>query len=134
MRFSTRLQTVYSPVVPFSSPIRNPTMAIQHAVSGEPVSVLPPVNAAGERQTVALFKTQELEVMRVVLLKGRSMPAHKVAGDITVQCLEGAICFHSDGKDQVLASGDMLYLAGGVVHSLTAIEDACALVHIVLRK
>jgi quercetin dioxygenase-like cupin family protein len=72
--------------------------------------------------------------MRVVLPKGKSMPPHKVAGDITVQCLEGSIRFNSDGKDQVLAVGDMLYLAGGVVHSLTAVEAACALVHIVLRK
>jgi quercetin dioxygenase-like cupin family protein len=109
-------------------------MAIDHAVSGEPIRVQPPVNATGERQTVALFKTQELEVMRLVLPKDKSMPPHKVAGDITVQCLEGVIRFNSDGKDQMLTSGDMLYLAGGVVHSLTAIEDACALVHIVLRK
>lgn len=109
-------------------------MAIDHAVSGEPVSVLPPAKSVRERQTVALFKTEELEVMRLVLLKDKSMPSHKVAGDITVQCLEGAIRFNSDGKDQILASGDMLYLAGGVMHSLTAIEDACALVHIVLRK
>lgn len=109
-------------------------MAIQHAVSGEPVSVLPPTNGVGERQSVALFKTNELEVMRVVLPKGKSMPPHKVAGDITVQCLEGSILFSSEGKDQVLAAGDMLYLAGGVVHSLTGVEDACALVHIVLRK
>jgi quercetin dioxygenase-like cupin family protein len=109
-------------------------MAIQHAASGERVSVLPKAERANERQTVALFKTHELEVMRVVLAKGKSMPPHKVAGDITVQCLEGAICFNSDGTDQVLEAGDMLYLAGGVVHSLTGIEDACVLVHIVLRK
>jgi quercetin dioxygenase-like cupin family protein len=85
-------------------------MAIQHAVSGEPVSVLPPANAPGDRQTVALFKTNELEVMRVVLPKGKSMPAHKVAGDITVQCLEGSIRFNSEGRDQVLTTGNMLYL------------------------
>lgn len=109
-------------------------MAIQHATSGEPVTVLPPANAPGERQTVALFKTEGLEVMRVVLPKGKSMPAHKVAGDITVQCLEGSLLFSSGGKDQTLVAGDMLYLDGGVVHSLTGVEDACALVHIVLRK
>ena len=109
-------------------------MAIQHAVSGEPANVLPPAAAPGDRQTVALFKTSELEVIRVVLLQGKSMPPHKVAGDITVQCLEGSIRFISEGKDQVLAAGEMLYLVGGVVHSLTAVEDACALVHIVLRK
>ena len=109
-------------------------MAIQHVVSGQPVNVLPPAASPSDRQTVALFKTEELEVMRLVLPKGKTMPAHKVAGDITVQCLEGSISFISDGKDQTLVAGDMLYLAGGVVHSLTGVEDACALVHIVLRK
>lgn len=109
-------------------------MAIQHAVSGQPVSVLPFANALGERQTVAVFKTSELEVMRLVLPKGKTMPAHKVAGDITVHCLEGAIAFSNDGQDQTLVAGELLYLAGGVVHSLTGVEDSCALVHIVLRR
>ena len=109
-------------------------MAIQHAISGQPVGVLPCVNMPGDRQTVAIFKTSELEVIRLVLPKGKSMPAHKVAGDITVQCLAGSIAFASDGTSQTLAAGEMLYLAGGVVHSLTGIEDACALLHIVLRR
>jgi len=109
-------------------------MAIQHAISGQPVGVMPIANALGARQTAAVFKTNELEVMRVVLPKGKTVPAHSVAGDITVQCLEGSIGFTSDGSTQVLAAGEMLYLAGGVPHSLTGIEDAAALVHIVLRK
>jgi len=109
-------------------------MAIQHAISGQPVGVMPVANALGVRQSEAIFKTSELEVMRLVLPKGKTMPAHKVAGDITVQCLEGSIGFTSDGGSHVLAAGEMLYLAGGVPHSLTGIEDAAALVHIVLRK
>jgi len=109
-------------------------MAIQHAISGQPVGVMPVANASGLRQSEAVFKTNELEVMRLFLPKGKSMPAHKVAGDITVQCLEGSIGFTSDGATQVLAAGEMLYLAGGVPHSLTGMEDALALVHIVLRK
>ncbi|MBK6321053.1 cupin domain-containing protein [Candidatus Aalborgicola defluviihabitans] len=108
-------------------------MAIQHAVSGQPVGVMPIANTLGERQAVAIFKTNELEVMRLVLPKGKTMPAHKVAGDITVQCLDGSIRFVSDDSTQVLVAGEMLYLAGGVPHSLTGIEDALALVHIVLR-
>jgi len=109
-------------------------MAIQHAISGQPLNVLPLANGQGDRQTVALFKTNELEVMRLVLPKGKSMPAHKVAGDITVHCLEGSIAFTSDGSNRTLAAGELLYLSGGVPHSLTGIEDACALMHIVLRK
>ncbi|MES2951244.1 MAG: hypothetical protein V4858_22145 [Pseudomonadota bacterium] len=111
-------------------------MAIPHAVSGQPVIVLPLANSPGERQTVALFKTNELEVMRVVLPTGKSMPAHKVAGDITVQCLEGSVAVVSEESTtaQILEAGELMYLNGGVVHSLTGIKDACVLVHIVLRK
>ena len=112
-------------------------MAIQHAVSGQPVGVMPIANTLGERQAVAIFKTNELEVMRLTKRMDPSrhwtMPAHKVAGDITVQCLDGSIRFVSDDSTQVLVAGEMLYLAGGVPHSLTGIEDALALVHIVLR-
>ncbi len=109
-------------------------MAIQHAVSGQPVGVMPVANALGARQSEAIFKTSELEVMRLVLPKGKTMPAHKVLGDITVQCLEGRIGFSSDGDTRVLVAGEMLYLDGGVPHSLTGIEDASALLHIVLRR
>jgi len=109
-------------------------MAIQHAVSGQPVGVMPVANALGLRQSEAVFKTNELEVMRLVLPRGKTMPAHKVAGDITVHCLEGRIGFSSDGDTRELAAGELLYLDGGVQHSLTGIEDASALVHIVLRR
>jgi quercetin dioxygenase-like cupin family protein len=83
---------------------------------------MPIANASGLRQSEAVFKTNELEVMRLVLPKGKSMPAHKVAGDITVQCLEGSIEFTSDGATQVLVAGEMLYLAGGVPHSLPVLK------------
>jgi len=35
--------------------------------------------------------------------------------------------------DQLLAAGQLLYLGGGVVHDVTALDDASALVTIVLQ-
>lgn len=109
-------------------------MAIAHAVSGRPVSVLPYGAGLGQQQSTALFKTDRLEVMRLVLPRGKSMPTHKVAGVITVQCLEGVIDFASDDGNQQLRAGDLVYLDGGVAHSLAGVEDASALVTIVLCK
>ena len=109
-------------------------MAIAHAASGQLIDVQPLADGLSQARTTALFKTGALEVMRLVVPAHKSVPAHQVRGEVTVQCLEGSIRFNSDGKDQLLVAGDMLYLAGGVVHSLTGVEDACALVHIVLRK
>lgn len=109
-------------------------MAIAHAVSGRSVSVLPYGDTLAGQQSTAIFKTERLEVMRLVLPKGKSMPAHKVAGAITVQCLEGVIDFASDDGNQTLRPGDLVYLEGGVTHSITGVQDASALVTIALCK
>ncbi|MFO1262835.1 MAG: cupin domain-containing protein [Rhodoferax sp.] len=109
-------------------------MAIAHAVSGRPVSVLPYGAGLTQQQSTALFKTERLEVMRLVLPRGKSMPSHKVAGAITVQCLEGVIAFASDDSTQTLRPGDLVYLEGGVTHSITGVEDASALVTMALCR
>lgn len=109
-------------------------MAIAHAISGRPISVLPYGEGLAQNQSTAIFKTERLEVMRLVLPKGKSQPTHKVAGAVTVQCLEGAIDFTSDDGSQTLRPGDLVYLEGGVAHSLTGVEDASALVTIALCK
>lgn len=107
-------------------------MAIPHAKPGQPVSVSAFGAALAQQQNTAIFKTERLEVIRLVLPQGKSMREHKVAGDITVHCLEGRIAFAHGAENQTLAAGELLYLEGGVVHSLTALEDASALLTIVL--
>lgn len=109
-------------------------MAIAHAVSGQPTDVSPLGPALSAARTVALFKTDELEVIRLVLPAGKSMTPHKVAGAITVQCIEGKIDIPCDDGSHVLSAGQLLYLPGGVAHGVVALEDASALVTIVLRR
>lgn len=109
-------------------------MALHHASSGEPVDVRPYGPGLHAQQTTALFKSADLEVIRLVLPAGKAMPPHKVAGEITVQCIEGRISVEVDGQGHELRAGQMLFLAGGVVHGVTALEDASALVTIALRK
>ena len=109
-------------------------MAIPHAHSGQLIDVGAFGGHFATARTTALFKTNEIEVMRLVLPAGKSMPAHKVAGEITVQCLEGKIEFAYVDGSTLLSAGQMLYLSGGVEHSLLGLEDASVLVTIVLRK
>lgn len=114
-------------------------MAIPHATSGQPIALFGDGAASASAQTIALFKTDHLEVIRLVLPKGKAFPPHKVAGDITVQCLRGRIAF-TMGEDDAdvaqqleLSAGEMLYLAGGVRHGLVGLDDATVLVTIVLH-
>ena len=55
-------------------------MAIAHASPGEIVDVQPLGNQLCEARNVALFKTNELEVIRLVMPAGKSMPSHWVKG------------------------------------------------------
>lgn len=113
--------------------LRPPTgMALSHAAPGQVVDLLG--STVPSAQTLALFKSRQLEVMRLVLPAGKAVPSHQVAGEITVQCLEGSFEFTAEGLTQVMRAGQLLHLAGGAEHSLVALEDACALVTIVLHK
>lgn len=109
-------------------------MAISHLTSGEPVSVAPYGHALADERTVALFKSKELEVIRLVLTAGKSFPLHKVSGEITLQCLEGTLQVTVDGLSQTLNARQLMFLAGGVPHSVVAQTDASALVTMVLHR
>jgi quercetin dioxygenase-like cupin family protein len=109
-------------------------MAIEHARPGQAIDVQPLGSSLATQKTTALFKSNDLEVMRLVLLAGKSVPPHKVPGEITVQCVEGAIDVTAEGTSHVLRAGQLLYLSGNVLHGVTALENASALVTVALKR
>ena len=108
-------------------------MAIKHALPGQGIDVQPLGSALSTERTAALFKANDLEVMRLVLAAGRSLPPHKVPGEITIQCIEGALDVEAEGQSHLLRAGQLLYLAGNVLHGVTALENASALVTVALK-
>lgn len=106
-------------------------MAIAHAEAGEVVDTLGPKGAAGEG-TAALFKTEHLEVIRMVVAAGKEVPPHHVAGELTVHCLAGCVAFTARGRTQELRAGQILHLMGGDEHSFRALERSVLLLTIVL--
>jgi quercetin dioxygenase-like cupin family protein len=108
-------------------------MAIPHAKSGDVVSIGSLGPALAQTATHVLVKSPTLEVIRLVVPAGEDIPDHKAPGDITVQCLEGAVDFTAEGRTQQLAPGQLLYLAAGAPHSLRGIQDASVLVTILLH-
>ena len=59
-------------------------MAIHHASSGELIDILPLKGKLKTTPTKTLFKSNHLEVSRTVLLAGKDVPPHQVAGEMTV--------------------------------------------------
>lgn len=108
-------------------------MALPHAVSGQLIDVRPLGAQLPAASSKAILKTSELELMRLVLPKGKSFPEHQVPGEVTMLCLEGSIELLAHDAGQIMQAGDMVYLRGGVPHALRALEDASVLVTILLK-
>ena len=107
-------------------------MALQHAVSGERIALQRDDNDIAHFTSIALIKTDHLELIRLVLPKEKPMPEHRVEGEMTLVCLEGEIAFDAHGRTTILQPNDMVYLAGGEPHAIRAIQDAVALMTILL--
>jgi quercetin dioxygenase-like cupin family protein len=108
-------------------------MALHHAASGELIAIRP---LGGEIRTApskALFKSEHLEVLRMVLPAGKAVPPHEVAGELTVLCIEGSVEFTSSGTTHTLRQGDLVCQTGCRSYSLKGLEDASCLVTIVLH-
>ena len=89
--------------------------------------------ATGYAEAVALFKAEDLEVMRLVLPAGKKLLNHHVPGAITLQCLEGEVELFAHQQSKVLQAGEMMYLGGGEPHELLARRDASVLLTVLLK-
>lgn len=108
-------------------------MAIPHAASGDVIDVGPLGAPLATTRSYALFKSGDLELIRIVLLAGDVMPPHTVAGEITLQCIEGRIAFTCDAGVRELAAGQLVHVAGRELHGLRGMEDASLLLTIALK-
>jgi quercetin dioxygenase-like cupin family protein len=107
-------------------------MARAHAVSGDLIDIGPLGVALASQVTTAIMKSAQLELVRLVLPSGKAMREHRVAGEITVQCIEGLIEFTMPGASLRLGPGQLVHLQGGEAHSLLALADSTALLTICL--
>ena len=109
-------------------------MAIQHANPGEVVDVRPLGSALASTQTKTLVRAEQVEVIRLIVPKGKQIEEHKAKGEIVVQCLEGRVAFTVFGKAENLEAGKLLYLPRGEPHSVKGVENASLLLTILLPK
>lgn len=109
-------------------------MSLHHITSGEIISVRPLGGELQNTPSMALIKTDSLEVMRLVIKAGKSLPEHRVTGEVTIYCLEGKVELTAHQKTQVMQPGDLVYLEPMQPHALVAQEDASVLVTILLHQ
>jgi len=109
-------------------------MSLPHAASGDLINIAPLGDQLESAVSTAFLKTEHLELMRLVLQAGKSMPEHWVEGDVTLQCLEGSVELEAHGRRQTLGPGQMVYLAPKVPHALHARENTSVLMTVLLNQ
>lgn len=107
-------------------------MAINHANQAEIIHLQPLGSKIASIKTYTLFKTDVMEVIRLVLPAGKQIAEHRAPGEVTILCLEGCVNLTSRAEPKELAAGDMLYLNAAEPHAVEAIEDSTVLVTIQL--
>ena len=108
-------------------------MALQHAASGDRISLKRSDDDIASFTSVALAKTEHMELMRILVTKDKPIPDHKVDGEMSLVCLEGELEVDAYGKSTTLRPMEMMYLSGGVPHAIRANEDSVGLMTILLR-
>lgn len=109
-------------------------MATSHLMPGIPAAVTAFGDQIADHKTTALLKSNQLEVIRLVLQAGRSLPAHAVDGDITIQCIEGQLEISLANHAVVLEAGQLIFLPGKQRHGVFALKASSALVTIGLES
>lgn len=109
-------------------------MSLPHAASGQLINIRPLIGKLKESVSTALFKANELEVMRLVLEAGKEIAEHRVTGEIIIHCLEGAIELGAHGRTQVIRQGEMVYLAANEPYSIMALDDSSVLMTVALKR
>ena len=74
-----------------------------------------------------LVKYAEFRIALVTMKAGSRWDDHKTPARIFVHVLRGRIRFHTPGGTFALASGQLLALDPGVVHSVDSVEDSAFL-------
>ncbi|MCA9215933.1 MAG: cupin domain-containing protein [Planctomycetales bacterium] len=109
-------------------------MAIEHARPGQLIDIGPYGDTFTDQQTHTVVKTSEIEIIRLVLPKGKDIATHSAPRQLIVQCLEGHVQFSTMGNELTLRPGSLFYLPPGEPHSLRAIEDSSLLLTMLLPK
>lgn len=108
-------------------------MALPHAQPLDIISVRPLGAALGKAVSTSLLKTDRLQLLHLVLPARHDQPAHHVADECTLHCLEGDVEVVMPDGTRRLGAGELIVLPGQQRHSLRARSDSAVLVTLLLR-
>jgi quercetin dioxygenase-like cupin family protein len=107
-------------------------MALHHASPGEVVDLGHSANSPRTPGTRAIVKTDRFEAMRLVMQRGDTIPAHQVASQLTLHCLQGEANVKLADRTLPLRADQWVFFAADTVHVIDAVADTVILMTIML--
>ena len=95
-------------------------MALPHAKPLDVVSVAPLGPALDDALSTSLIKTAQLQLLHLVLPARRSVPAHELACECCLHCLEGDVDVDFEGGALRLGPGQLVVLPAHQRYALNA--------------
>ncbi|WP_339731600.1 cupin domain-containing protein [uncultured Gimesia sp.] len=106
-------------------------MTQSYIKAGELIDVSPLGSELESTKTATLVKTDDLEIIRLILKAGKSLPNHTAPGILTVHCLEGRVQFKCLNQTHELTAGKLIHLPDAEPHAVECLESAALLLTIV---
>ena len=104
------------------------------AIPGQVIQVGPLGSELETDQLVRLIRTNDLEVLQLMVPAGRTVPTHLFPGEIIVHCLQGRVSLMSLGEGYPLGAGQLLHYSSYEPFSVRGIEDSSLLITVALPK
>ncbi|WP_374674598.1 cupin domain-containing protein [Ideonella sp.] len=109
-------------------------MALPHAQLMDIISVQPLGDALVDAFSTSLIKTEQMQLLHLVLPARHDMPDHHVAHECCIHCLEGDVEVTLPSGSRRLAPGQLVVLPAGQRHGLRARADSAVLLTLQLRQ
>ncbi len=107
-------------------------MALPHAQPLDVINVGPLGPNLADAVSTSLIKTDNLQLLHMVLPAHRDQPEHHVDQECTIHCLEGDVEVVTPGGVRRLRAGNLVVLPAKQKHSLRARTDCAVLVTLLL--
>lgn len=105
-------------------------MAIHHAKPGELVDLNKwPADVEAE-QSHTLINTDSVQLSRIVLEKGKTLPEHTIDSPVIIQCISGLLELRTTRATQSIGPGQLVHLRADDPHSIAGLDDSIVLLTI----
>lgn len=106
-------------------------MAIQHASLGQLIDLKALTEYSADSPSTSLIKADQLQLLHLLLPAGHSLSEHKLAGELSIQCLAGRVRLDMHGTHLPLSAGQLTVLRASEAHAVVAELDSSLLLTLV---